>query len=175
MAVLDGTEGPTFDEVRDESLTFAPDGRLAYAAREGDRWFLVLDGVRGEGFEVIDSTTLAFSSQGQRVAYAARQGDDWFVVGGRGGERSLSSGWGQRVCFAFGPDGQSFAYAARQNNRWFVVTDGHRSRAWAEVALTGDTGIIYEDPGRIRYLALLGDTVYRVVERVPDAPPALLP
>ena len=41
-------EGPSFDAVAPTSLTFSSDGKhIAYAARKGNAWLVVRDGVAG--------------------------------------------------------------------------------------------------------------------------------
>lgn len=54
-------------------------GRLAYTAREGDSWRLVLDGVAGPGWDEINPPQ--FDEHG-RPAYAARRGEEWWVTVG---------------------------------------------------------------------------------------------
>jgi len=68
-----------FSSWKDESFTVSSDSkRMAYAARVGDKWFVVADGKEEKGYDNL--STLIFSPDSKRMAYAARVGDKWCVV-----------------------------------------------------------------------------------------------
>jgi roadblock/LC7 domain-containing protein len=76
-------------EVRDytgieSSVVFSPDGnRVAYTARLGKKWFVVVDGVEGRAYKGIAPPGPTFSPDGKHVAYKAYGGGYWtFVVDG---------------------------------------------------------------------------------------------
>ncbi|MDL5502050.1 MAG: hypothetical protein QSU88_02435, partial [Candidatus Methanoperedens sp.] len=70
-----------YGSILKHTLTFSPDGkRIAYAAREGDKWFVVVDGKEGKRYDDILKHTPVFSPDSKRIAYAAREGNKWFVI-----------------------------------------------------------------------------------------------
>lgn len=77
LPVVDGVAGPEYDEVL--HLAFSPDRRrMAYAARTGKEWKVVVDCQTGASYDDIFGPT--FSPDSKRVAYGARQGKRWLVV-----------------------------------------------------------------------------------------------
>jgi WD40 repeat protein len=59
--VIDGTEGKHYDELRketiggrnykwDKSFVFSPDGKIAYWAKQGDKWMVVVEDIEGKGY-----------------------------------------------------------------------------------------------------------------------------
>ena len=63
-------EGPRFDGIATPTITFSPDNhRLAYAARQEDVWFVVLDDSVGAYFDGIGP--VVFSPDSRHLAYAA--------------------------------------------------------------------------------------------------------
>jgi len=84
VVILDGSRGPTYDEVA--ALTFSPDGsRFAYFARVRvdnirDKWMIVLDGIPGKPYDLVDRQSLTFSAGGKHLAYGAQRGDKQFLV-----------------------------------------------------------------------------------------------
>jgi WD40 repeat protein len=102
-----------------DSITFGPDGRLGYVAREGSHMFVVLDGVEGPRFDEIHPQ-IAFSPDGRQVAYPAlRSGRMTCVVDGVEQE---SYDWVGRPVFS--PDGARLMYAAGKGNGFVLVVDG---------------------------------------------------
>jgi len=69
------TEEKRYGSILKHSITFSPDGkRIAYAARDGDKWFVVVDGKEGNRYDDILKYTPVFSPDSKRVAYAAKEG-----------------------------------------------------------------------------------------------------
>lgn len=66
--IIDGVESPTYTEVGNP--IWSATGRLAYAAREGDRWVMIVDGRRLPGGTSVGDPV--FSPDGERLAYLAR-------------------------------------------------------------------------------------------------------
>ncbi|HOK09764.1 MAG TPA: hypothetical protein PLJ10_08900, partial [Candidatus Hydrogenedens sp.] len=63
------------------SLIFSPDSRrVAYSAKRGDKWVVVVDGVEGKEYDGIGAGSLIFSPDSRRVAYSAKRGGKWVVV-----------------------------------------------------------------------------------------------
>ncbi|MBN2538216.1 PD40 domain-containing protein [candidate division WOR-3 bacterium] len=78
VMMVDGRQAAFHDEIswpaRDPGSA-----RLAYSARDGDSWRLVLDGAPGPGWDEINPPR--FEDDG-RLVYAARRGTDWRVFAG---------------------------------------------------------------------------------------------
>lgn len=150
--VLDGVQLAAYDEIRivghgayggvhsglasfTFALKFSPDGsHLAYVARTGDKWRVVLDGAKGRAYNEIVDARLDFNQDGSKLAYIAREGDRYFVVvNGREGKRYASV-----TGLTLSGDGRP-AYIAQSRGKQFVVagvaeSDRHdevRSPAWS--------------------------------------------
>ena len=66
------------DEIGGPVLS-ADGGSLAFAAKSGDKWFVMKDGVAvGEEYDQVGDPVL--SDDGRSVAFAARSGREWFVI-----------------------------------------------------------------------------------------------
>ena len=64
--------------------SFSPDSQhVAYAAQQGDKCFVVVDGKPGPAYDGIGESSLVFSPDSQHVAYAAHQGTNssWWWMG----------------------------------------------------------------------------------------------
>jgi hypothetical protein len=106
-----------------EGLVYSDDGRShAYAARRGERWFLVLNGKEGPPFDRV--VTPRFSPDGTRVAYRARQDGRRFVVVASPGGRVVTQHAGYEQVFPaqFTADGKFVTYGVkdRQQLAWKV-------------------------------------------------------
>ena len=113
MQVVDGVEGPAWDEVKD--AIFSADGaRAAYAARKGTKWRVVVDGREMDPAD--DVRSLAFSPDGKSLAYCAKAGAKWRVV--RDGQAIAEHDEADGT--AFGPSGQ-LVYTAKTGKRWRLV------------------------------------------------------
>ena len=64
-----------------ESVTVSPDSkRVAYAARSGRKWLVVVDGVEGKEYDGIMAGTPVFSPDSKCVAYAPERGNKRMAV-----------------------------------------------------------------------------------------------
>lgn len=72
--MVDGVEGKEYDGLGGGMLTFSPDSkRVAYWARRGDRWLVVLDGVEGPEYAgCIRGSRLVFEAPDVVRAMAAK-------------------------------------------------------------------------------------------------------
>jgi len=77
--MVDNYCGAKYDSTSDGY--FSPDSkRLAYSARQGDKWFIVVNEQRGSNYDGVRLDGSPFSPDGNHLAYAARAGKKWFVV-----------------------------------------------------------------------------------------------
>jgi len=123
VVVVDGVEGPEFDDLGAPGPLFSPDGtRTAYAAMRAGSFLVVADGVEGKAYKRIGSESLVFSPDGKRLAYWASDGKKPFFVVDGVEQPPVDLVMTGSAGFAFGPDAQRFAYGARKGGSWVVVT-----------------------------------------------------
>lgn len=184
LFVIDGVEGPEYDEVGsplwDRSQAwlaaykwqgggiefgpvFSPDGgHVAYRARRADKWYMVVDGVESGPYEQItDQYNPVYGKDGAHIAYSARRGSQWLVVRdgveGRPYDEVLFNG------LTFSDDGRHLAYAARLEDRWFVVEDGLERKEYDKISWRPS----YSPEGdHIAYVARVGNKEFGVVDGV---------
>ena len=119
FVVADRQEGAKHDEIA--GLAISPDGeRLAYAARTGNRWAVVVDGREGPGHEGVLGQTPVFSPDGRHVAYAGREGRRFFLVVDKKRGRDYDALGG---AIFFGPDSARVVYSPSVGRRRAVVVD----------------------------------------------------
>lgn len=151
-----------FDEIEFGGPVLSADGKhLAYAARKGEKWFVVTDGQQGGAYN--NARDLVFSADGKHLAYAAQRGGKWFaVIDGRESEefdevKILSETSGRPV---FSPNGDRAAYSARKGGKWFLVVDGQAGAPADHV-----TGPYFsQDSKHVMYLCRTGEKVSVVVD-----------
>ena len=116
--VVDGKEGPQYDEIADTETVFSPDGkRLAYRATNGGRFLFVTDGRESRAYDKAGGAL--FSSGGERVAYRAKRGDAAFVVSdGLEGPR-----YEEVALLAFSAGGRKLAYIGGRGGKQMLVVD----------------------------------------------------
>lgn len=89
--------------------------------RPHQRYYIVLDGVRGEEYDFVGWPI--FSPDGQKMAFEAQRGKEMFmIVGDARGESFDYVG-----SPAFSPDGRRLAYAASSGERFILIIDGRRT------------------------------------------------
>ncbi len=125
--VVDGRPGPEFDLDGARSgisgTIFSRDGtRLAYSGLRAGKWFIVVDGQVGSGYDLVAGNgSPVFSPNGKRVAFAAQNSGQWFVV--VDGKPEVSS-QGIYAGPWFSPDSRHYAYVAAIGGEQVVVVDG---------------------------------------------------
>jgi hypothetical protein len=110
--VQGGQSEATYDE--GEGLVYDGDGRsLAFAARKGASWLLVVNGREGPPFDRV--VTPVFSPDGKRVVYRARKDGKRFVVVAdtRGKTIRQHPAYEQVFPVLFTADGKSVAYGVK--------------------------------------------------------------
>jgi hypothetical protein len=145
FCVIDGQRGKAFDALG-VSFVFSPDGkRFAYAAKQGQQWFLVVDGEPEVPIEGIMDHSLAFSPDSRRLGYAVAKQDRraYLVVDGRAGpvrdgigaslppgiaanraSMQTAYGLGSASTVLFSPDSRRIAYLAHFGRMKRVIVDG---------------------------------------------------
>jgi hypothetical protein len=147
--VLDGKDGTPFDEI--SRPLFSGDGaHVACAARNGVRWFVLLDGQPQPAQGAIVPGTLAMSFDGVRLAYAIRFGNGMRVADGP----NLGDvyDWVFDDSLTFSPDGKRLAYAVRRGRGCAAVIDGKPDESSFEGIVPGS--ITFSRDGRhVAYVA----------------------
>lgn len=164
VVVIDGAEGPLFDELLDthgnrsltcaNAVTFSRDGaHSAYLARAGNDYIVVLDGkelVRGTYTNLaVSYGELTFSLTGRHLYYiehrmnGATSGEYRLVMDGK---RGPASGH-QTITPVFSPDDSRWAYVARKPNvageEYFAVVDGNEKPYLGHrLQFTGDNRLL---------------------------------
>ena len=125
FAVIDGDAQPEYDNLY--ALHFSPNGaRVAYVAKQGDRWWAVIDGKPGLVCDGIMATESFFSPDGKRYAYVPQHGKKRTVV--IDGVESTRYDDILSNTPIFSPDGKRVAYAAFVGEKVMMVVDRRRSR-----------------------------------------------
>ena len=162
VVLADGTEQQHYDEIGRGTLHFSPDSQhVAYAAREADKWFVVVDGKEQKPYDDIEGPrnnfALSLSStnpsgpvfgpDSRRVAYGAREGEKWFVVVDGKEGKSYDDIEGNPV---FSPDGTHLAYQARVGDNYVTVVDGDESKSYDYLI---SPKIVFDSNSTLHYLA----------------------
>ena len=144
-AVIGAREEGPYDRV----MYFAFAGEhYAYDARIGERWFVVVDGKRGQDFPWVAGEPV-FSSDGTHVAYVASPKEDdhnpaLLVRDGRAGTT-----WDDIAFPTWSHDGAHLAYSARGADRKYrVVVDGVPGEPFDSVG-----GVEFGADGTVHYEA----------------------
>jgi len=150
--VVDGREGPTYDQLRGAPV-FSPDSRrVAYVGAKGNECYLVLDG-REYTRNAIDTGSLMFSPDSQRFVYVG-SGGKFIVIDGKEEGKYLHVSHP-----VFSPDSQRLVYAVYTRQRMFqgdasIVGDGITSPK--EEDLIAGAGVFSPDSKRLAYVAYRG-------------------
>jgi len=125
--VVDGKADTEYDLIQEGSLIFSPDGhRVAYAARNGQTWFAVVDG-HPNPYDLIVLRTLIFSpdSNAWHMVFRRAKNGSWWWTARRGAEYDgFAAG-----SLVFSPDSKHVAYQAWNSQKfcWYVVVDNQAS------------------------------------------------
>jgi len=103
------------------------EGRLAYGARKGDRWSVIIDGKGGKEYDWVNGIT--FSPDGKHVAYAAGLAQRAFIV--EDGKEGPAHEFVRKPLFS--PDGKRLAYVAIDGGFHRLAVDGKEGKAYQEI------------------------------------------
>ena len=119
VAVVDGQEGPVYDQIG--KLAFLPGGRLAYPARRGRAAVTVIEGSSPQEHPQYSHVgEPVVSRDGEHMAYWAYDGtDERIVFDGVAGKAYDEIG-----TLVFSQDSRHLAVAARLGPQWRLVVDG---------------------------------------------------
>ncbi|HKV38322.1 MAG TPA: zinc ribbon domain-containing protein [Blastocatellia bacterium] len=114
---------PVEDYISDSGGNFvavSPDTtKLAYRAKDGDKWLIVEDGTKGPRFDNVGPPV--FSPDGKQLVYVVNQGGkSSLIVNGREEDQFDVRG----VVVLFSPDGGKMAFVATAGGKDFVVVNG---------------------------------------------------
>ena len=167
FVVLDGKEGPAFDDVYD--LRFSPVGsRLVYGAQRGLEHFVVEGGKEHGPYENIQRGSLVFRPDGKDIAWAAFGADgNWHVcLNGKtideGCDRIIS-----QITFADGVSAPAYVgrYVSDGKPSFAMSYGGRLGRAYDAIWM-GDGGKLFvQENGGIKYFAKSGSLLYRNVAK----------
>jgi hypothetical protein len=150
--------------------------RVIYYVTAGDKEFVVVDGVEGKMYDKVWAYVnfFGFSPDSHRVAYVAESGGMQFaVVDGVEGKR-----YDRVTDLMFSPDSQRVAYAAKVGEKAVVVVNGVEGRQYDAILFPeGALGhfpasggfqskILFYSPNSLRYLAVRGNGVFLVEEKI---------
>jgi Tol biopolymer transport system component len=143
---------------------FSPDSkRVAYAARNGKRWSVVVDGQVGAEFDRIPGLPV-FSPDSKRFAYTGLLGKQGrLVVDGK----DVGLDYDQSGSPVFSPDGKGLAYLAERGKQSFVVVDGQPCLGLG--GYVGGPVVFSPDGKRLTYLAGRKKQAFFMVDGQPVA------
>lgn len=148
----DVKQGPNGDRV----LRFSPDGKhLAFEARRGEKWMLVVDDQEGPAYDDIKADSIRCGRDGSHWSYAALKGQkNVAVVDGKEGKEC-----DETVGVRLSADGVRFAYVAREGDKQAVVTNEGEGKVYMGVGAL----CLGADGKHVAYRALRDDSTAAVV------------
>jgi len=101
-------------------------------------------------------------SESGRVIYGAQLGDKWFVVV----DELEGKKYDGIAGLIFSLDSMQVAYVARLGDKWFVVVDEEEGKKYDGIITAGGARLIFNSLGDLHYLAVRGNRIYLVTERI---------
>lgn len=151
--VTDGQPGPAYDQV--DNIVFSKDGRhVAYKAKTGERWMLVIDGKPQLEFEELAEGFPVFSPDGRRLAHGYKENGKWKVrldvLEGDGRSGIVGGKYNKGVgLITFSPDGERLAFGSRNGDKRSMIVDGQSGPEFDDI-----TDIVFSPDGkRVAYVA----------------------
>src|SRR5262245_62029260 len=132
FVMVDGVAGKTYTSIPrfplteagvEQQIKFSPNGRrVAYVARRGDKFLVVVDGKEEPEYDRIRVGAPAFSADSRRLAYFAERGGKTLAV--IDGIESQPFDSSSSVAPIFSPDSRRVVYMAGYGKQTHVVIDG---------------------------------------------------
>ncbi len=168
FVVLDGKEGPVFDDIYD--LRFSPVGsRLVYGARRGLEHFVVEGGKEHGPYENVKRGSLVFRPDDKDLAWAAFGADgNWHVcLNGKtideGCDRVIS-----QITFSDGVSLPAYVgqYLSGGKPAFALSFAGKISREYDAIWMGEGGKLFVQEDGSIQYFAKSGTLLYRNITKV---------
>jgi hypothetical protein len=163
--------GPFYDSMYGEAdkrcdLVLSEDGEhVAYTARRGSEWFVVMDSVESGPYEKVDRESLQMSDNGEHLAYVAHAAGKAFAVFDGLNHEVFDEIWME----VMSPDGQRLAYWANRGGNGFVVVDGVVHGPY-DVYRRGEEGgspmVFSPDSKRLAYVAFRNSKALMVCDGI---------
>lgn len=153
--ILDGKPTQALSEIRGSSLSISDDRKhVAYAAKDQDKWSVVVDEVAQERFEEVSDPVL--TGPEAKVVYGAKSSKGWAIKG-----LSDTTFFSELGPLVRGPNNE-VAYAAKiGDGKWQVfLNERPISRPFDNIV--GQTGLEFESSGSLRFVAKDGDKLVLV-------------
>jgi formylglycine-generating enzyme required for sulfatase activity/Tol biopolymer transport system component len=140
-------------------ISFSPDGqRVAYPAKKGSKWVVVVDGQAGPDYENISLGSSIFSPDSKHFVYGATKGNKWFIV--MDSKVMPESEYDAVGHFTFSPDSSRFVYASGKANEQHIVVDGRIGEVYEQI----DMPKFSPDSSRLAYMAEKNNKQFMVVD-----------
>ena len=155
-------------------VIFSPDSsKVAFMAMvKKNKVHVVLDGANGKTYKSVRD--MIFSPDSLHLAYGAIKRKDWFVV--LDGEEQTS--YKEVGSIMFSPAGKHLLYMAKDHkDKVFIVVDGVEGTRYDTIFKTPtpkgqmSQHAIFDTPDSFHYLAMKGNKIYLVEEKVKDIVP----
>jgi hypothetical protein len=137
--------------------------RAAYIAEVNDIKFVVVDGISGQYYTDIKTSSLKFSKDSKHFAYIATIGNEQFVVTDGLEEKQYNRIITNPI---FSPDSKKVAYVAQLGNKQFVVVNGIEGEHYDEIINSGKGKIVFTSHDEFYYFAKKDDSIYLVEEKI---------
>ena len=119
--VIDGTPEPLFAGCGVTLFVSDTGHSVAYAANDGDKWFVRVNGISHPKFDAI-GVDLVFSPDGKRIAYFAYTAEDRQLVIDGEGQKSIEGNLDHMLTFS--PDGKRILYGVlKRDGTCHIVVD----------------------------------------------------
>jgi len=141
-------------------FSFSPDNsRLAYVAKEGNNFYVVVNGRGGKRYADITSH-LIFSQDNNKLSYVAHEdGNSFVVTNSQESKKYDEITSSPRFC----SNSKKILFTAKKDGKMFVVVNDEEKKKYDAII---DAPQFSPDCRKIGYYAREGDMYFRVIERV---------